>query len=75
MVAKMTMPATVTDARSMPRVLTDNLSVEKQPGLSETEVREALETWLNVEDDPQVLNDEVGLEMQALEGDLANLRH
>ena len=73
MVAKMTMPAPVTDARSMPRVLTDNLFVEKQPGLSETEVREALETWLNVEDDPQMLNDEVGLEMQALEEDRANL--
>ena len=73
MVAKMTMPATVTDARSMPRVLTDKLFVEKQPGLSETEVRKAIETWLYVEDDPQVLNDEVELELQAPEEELANL--
>ena len=35
MVAKITMPASVTDARSMPRVLTDNLFVGKQPGLTD----------------------------------------
>ena len=73
MVAKMTMPASVTDARSMPRILTDNLFVERQPGLTDAEVREAIETWLNVEEDPQVLDDEVELELQAVEEDLDSL--
>ena len=47
--------------------------VEKQPGLTDAEVREAIETWLHVEDHPQVLNDEVKLELHAVEEDLANL--
>ena len=61
------------DARSMPRVLTDNLFVEKQAGLTDAQMREAMKTWLNVEDDPQVLEDEIELELQAVEEDLANL--
>ena len=73
MVAKMTIPASVTDARSMPSVLTDNLFVEKQPSLTDAKVREVIEMWPNVEDDPQVLDDEVKLELQAIEEDLANL--
>ena len=36
-------------------------------------MREAMQTWLNVEDDPQVLEDEIELELQAVEEDLANL--
>ena len=73
MVTKMTMPASVVDARSMPRVLTDNLFVEKQAGLTDAQMREAMQTWLNVEDDPQVLEDEIELELQAVEEDLASL--
>ena len=69
----MTMPASVVDARSMPRVLTDNLFVEKQADLTDAQMREAIQTWLNVEDDPQVLEDEIELELQAVEEDLANL--
>lgn len=57
----------------MPRVLTDNLFVEQQSGLSRAEVRGAFETWLNVEDDPQVLEDEAELEMQAVSEELANI--
>ena len=57
----------------MPRVLTDNLVVEKQPGFTEADVREAVKTWLNVKYDPQVLDDEVELEPLAVEEDLANL--
>ena len=70
MVAKMRMPANVADARSMPRVvLTDNLFVEKQPGLIDAQImHEAMGTWLNVEDDPQImLEDEMELELQAVE--------
>ena len=52
MVAKMTMPASVADARSMPRVLTDNLFVKKQPGLTGVQMHEAMGMWLNVEDGP-----------------------
>ena len=33
---------------------------------------EAMQTWLNIEDDPQVLEDEIELELQAVEEDLAN---
>ena len=32
-----------------------------------------MQTWLNVEDDPQVLEDEIELELRALEEGLANL--
>ena len=32
-----------------------------------------MQTWLNVGDDPQVLEDEIALELQAVEEDLANL--
>ena len=73
MVVKMTMSASVTDARSIPRVLTDNLFVEKHPGLTDAQMHGAMETWRNVEDDPQVLEDDIELELQAVEEDLANL--
>ena len=36
-------------------------------------MREAMQTWLNVEEDPQVLEDEIERELQAVEEDLANL--
>ena len=73
MVAKMTMPASVADARSMPRVLTDNLFVKEQPGLTGAQMHEAMGMWLNVEDGPQVLEDEIELELQAVEENLAKL--
>ena len=73
LVAKMTMPASITDARSMPQVLTDNLCVEKHPQLTAAELRAAITTWLNVEDDPAVLEEEIDMEMQAVENDFANL--
>ena len=72
MVAMMTMPTSIADARSMSRVLTDNLFAEKQPGFTDTQMHEAMGTWLNVED-PQVLEDEIELKLQAVEEDLANL--
>ena len=64
MVNKMSMPESVTDSRSVPKVLTDNLFVERASGLTEGEVREAVKTWLSVEDDPEVLAEEVDLELQ-----------
>lgn len=45
MITKMSLPASVTDSRPIPRVLTDR-------GLTERDVREAIKTWLSVEDDP-----------------------
>ena len=36
-------------------------------------IGEAMQTWLKVEDDPQVLEDEIELELQAVEEDLADL--
>ena len=73
MVSKMSMPASVTDSRSMARVLTDNLFVEEAPGLTEAEVREAVKTWLSVEDDPEVLEEEIAMELQAVDEHLANV--
>ncbi|CAB1112838.1 unnamed protein product [Ectocarpus sp. CCAP 1310/34] len=73
MVSKMAMPASVTGYRSMPRVLTDNLLVEKGTDLTEQEVRTAVKTWLTVEDDPEVLEEEVELELHAVERDIAGL--
>ena len=70
MVVKMTMSASVADARSIPRVLTDNLFVEKQPCLTDAQMHGAMGTWLNVEDDPQVLEDDIELELQAVEEEL-----
>ncbi|CAB1115471.1 unnamed protein product [Ectocarpus sp. CCAP 1310/34] len=57
LVAKLSMPDSVdvTDARKIPGVLTDNLFVEKNSGLADVEVRNAIKTWLSVEDDPSVL--------------------
>ncbi|CAB1096527.1 unnamed protein product [Ectocarpus sp. CCAP 1310/34] len=64
LVAKLSMPDSVdvTDARKIPGVLTDNLFVEKNSGLADVEVRKATKTWLSLEDDPSVLEDEVALE-------------
>ncbi|CAB1103533.1 unnamed protein product [Ectocarpus sp. CCAP 1310/34] len=73
MVSKMSMPASVTDHGSMPRVLTDNLFVETGADLTEQEVRTAVKTWLSVEDDPEVFEEAVELELQAVERDLAGL--
>ncbi|CAN0145462.1 unnamed protein product [Pylaiella littoralis] len=66
MVKKMSMPESAKglDARSMPRLLSDNLFVESASGLTEQEVRSAVETWLSVEDDEEVLREEVELEME-----------
>ena len=69
MVNKMAMPESVTDSRSVARVLTDNLYVERASGITEGEVREAVKTWLSVEDDPEVLAEEVDLELQEVEHD------
>ena len=65
-VKKMSMPESAKnlDARSMPRVLMDNLLVESASGLTEDEVRSAVNTWLSVEDDKEVLRAEVELEME-----------
>lgn len=61
--SKMSMPAdTELCVESLPRVLVDNLCVERQ-GLEEADVRKAVETWLGVEDDPEVLLDEIELEL------------
>ena len=73
MVTNMSMPARVTDGRSMPHELADNLFVEKCTGLSICEVRSAIQTWLGVEDDPEVLKAETALELQAVEQGIANL--
>ena len=67
MANKMSMPERVTDSRSVAKVLTDNLFVERASGLTEGEVREAVKTWLSVEDDPEVLAEEVDLELQEVE--------
>ncbi|CAB1116197.1 unnamed protein product [Ectocarpus sp. CCAP 1310/34] len=65
-VKKMSLPESAKDldARSMPRVLSDNLFVESTSGLTEQEVRSAVSTWLSVEDDEEVLREEVELEME-----------
>ncbi|CAM9380565.1 unnamed protein product, partial [Ectocarpus sp. 12 AP-2014] len=55
LVKKMSMPTSVArsaNPRCMPRVLTDNLCVEQGAGLSEQDLRQAIQTWLTVEDDP-----------------------
>ena len=52
MVNKMSMPQRVTDSRSVAKVLTDNLFVERASGLTEGEVGEEVKTWLSVEDNP-----------------------
>ena len=36
-------------------------------------MREAIETWLSVEDDPEVLKDEVPIELEVVEAEFANL--
>ncbi|CAB1116299.1 unnamed protein product [Ectocarpus sp. CCAP 1310/34] len=63
MVEKMSMAESAKDldARSQPRVLTENLFVESASGLTGEEVRSAMRTWLSVEDDEEVLRDEVEL--------------
>ena len=65
-VKKMSMPESAKglDARSMPRVLTENLLVESASSVTEDEVRRAVNTWLNVEDDEEVMRAEVELEME-----------
>ncbi|CAB1112090.1 unnamed protein product [Ectocarpus sp. CCAP 1310/34] len=65
-VKKMSLPESAKDldARSMPRVLSDNLFVESTSGLTEQEVRSAVSTWLSVEDDEEVLREEIELEME-----------
>ena len=75
LVAKMSMPDSVdvTDARKIPGVLTDNLFVEKNSGLTDVEVREAIKTWLSVENDPSVPEDEVALELEIVQQNMANL--
>ncbi|CAB1114653.1 unnamed protein product [Ectocarpus sp. CCAP 1310/34] len=66
MVKKMSLPESAKDldARSMPRVLSDNLFVESTSGLTEQEVRGAVSTWLSVEDDEELFREEVELEME-----------
>ena len=63
MVKKMPMPESAKDldARSMPRMLTDNLLVESASGLTEDEVRSAVNTWLRVKDNEEVLRAAVEL--------------
>ncbi|CAB1115778.1 unnamed protein product [Ectocarpus sp. CCAP 1310/34] len=73
MVSKMSMPASATDSRSTARVLTDNLFVEKASGLTDAEVRQAVKTWLSVEDDPEVLEEEIAMELQAVDEQLAGV--
>ena len=65
-VKKMSMPESAKDlgARSMPQVLTDTLLVESASGLTEDEVRSAVNTWLSLEDDEEVLRAEIELEMK-----------
>ncbi|CAB1104665.1 unnamed protein product [Ectocarpus sp. CCAP 1310/34] len=74
MVEKMSMPecAKDLDARSKPRVWTENLFVESASGLTE-EVRSAMRTWLSVEDDKEVLRDEVELEMEEVTENMSNV--
>ena len=66
MVNKMSMPESVRDSRSVAKALTDSLFVERA---TEGQVREAVKTWLSVEDDPEVLAEEVDLELQEVEHD------
>ncbi|CAB1098130.1 unnamed protein product [Ectocarpus sp. CCAP 1310/34] len=75
LVAKLSMPDSldVTDARNIPGVLMDNLFVEKNSGLTDVEVRKAIKTWLSVEDEPSVLEDEVALELGIVDQNMANL--
>ena len=35
-------------------------------------MREAIKTWLSVEDDPEVLKDEVAIELEVVEAEFAN---
>ena len=62
------------DARSMPRVLADNLLVESTSGLTEDEVRSAVNTWLRVEDDEEVLRAEVELEIEEVTENISKVR-
>ncbi|CAB1099639.1 unnamed protein product [Ectocarpus sp. CCAP 1310/34] len=75
MVEKMFMPESAKDldARSKPRVLTDDLFVESASGLTEEEVRSAMRTWHSVEDDEEVLRDEVELKMQEVKENMSNV--
>ena len=52
MINKISMPESVTDSRSVAKVLADNLFVERASGLTEGEVGEEVKTWLSVEDNP-----------------------
>ncbi|CAN0361486.1 unnamed protein product [Ectocarpus sp. 6 AP-2014] len=77
LVKNMSMPTSVArsaSSRSMPRVLMENLCVEKGAGLSEQDLRQAFQTGLTVEDDPNVKEDEVALELQEVEKDIAGLQ-
>ena len=75
MVTKMSMPESAKDfdARSMPRVLTDNLLVESASGLTENEPRNAVNTWFSVEDDEEVLRAAVELEMEEVTENISNV--
>ena len=53
--------------------MTDNFCVEKHPQLTAAELRGAITTWLDVEDDPAVLEEDTDMEMQAVENNFANL--
>ena len=58
----------------MLRVLMDNLLVESASGLTEDEVRSAVNTWLSVEDDEEVLRAEVELEMEEVTDNIPKVR-
>eukprot|EP00904_Undaria_pinnatifida_P001892 jgi/Undpi1/11703/HiC_scaffold_36.g13998.m1 len=60
------------DARSVPRVLTD-LFVECASGLTEDEVRSAVNTWLSVKDDEEALGAEVELDMEEITENISNV--
>lgn len=47
--------------------------MERNPALAGVEVREAIKTWLSVEDDPGVLAEEVAVELEIVQNNLANL--
>ena len=51
------------DARSMLRVLTDNLLVECASGLTRDESRSAVNMWLSVNNDEEALRAQVELDM------------
>lgn len=54
------MPASITDAQML-KVFAGTLFVERCVDITAPDVRTAVKTWLGVEDDPEVFEDDIAL--------------